>query len=449
MSPRSDGSDVIPAQKLAAEILTVVEKNSISAKSALREYFEEIDVDYRVRGSVHAYVFEVLKRRNFLDFVLEKALGFRNLEDVNTLIRNLLRIGIYEMYFKGVPPPLATDSAVRIAMKIHPRTGGFVNAILRNAENVDVDGELEKLSKTSRKKYLALKYFCPEWYIEIAEKVTSNYEDLLIANLTSTTYVRINTLKISHENGTRNLEKQEITLEETVLPDVFKVISYRKPPTILEGYDREFVIQDFASCLVSFALKPEPGDVIVDLASAPGSKTSHISSIMENSGRIIAVDISKERMERMKARLKRLGVTNVEFVVHDGVRFKYSADKVLLDAPCSSTGSVRHYPSVKWRYSPRMFQFLLKLQRAMIRNSLTIAGEIVYSTCSITFEENEGNLIKLREITEIDWLDLPTGDPGIMRYGEKTFDRADRVVRLYPHIHDTSGFFISRLSPKL
>ncbi len=448
MSSRSDGCDVIPTQKLAAEVLTAVEKNSISAKSALREYFREIDVDYRVRGSVHAYVFEVLKRRNFLDFILERALGFRNLNKVDSFIRNLLRIGVYEMYFKGVPPPLATDSAVRIAVEVNPRAGSFVNAILRNAENVDVDRELEKIRRTSRKKYIALKYFHPEWYVEIAKKVTSSYEDLLIANLSTVTYIRVNTLRISPENAIRNLEKQEVVLEETVLPDVFRVISYRKPLTILDGYDRDFVIQDLASCLVSSALNPEPGDVIVDLASAPGSKTSHISAIMENRGRIIAVDNSKERMERMKIRLKRLGVKNVVFVVHDGAYFKYSADKVLLDAPCSSTGSVRNYPSVKWRYSPKKFKSFLRLQRAMIRNSLTIADEIIYSTCSITFEENEGNLTRLREIAGVRNLDLPMGVPGIRKYGIQTFNDADRVVRLYPHLHDTSGFFISRLFPK-
>jgi len=138
----------------------------------------------------------------------------------------------------------------------------------------------------------------------------------------------------------------------------------------------------------------------------------------------------------------------VEFRVFDGAKFRYEADKVLLDAPCSSTGSVRNYPSVKWRYSPKKFQSLLRLQRRMLENASKIAENVVYATCSITFEENEGNLIKLNDLFNIERLELPIGAPGIKKYGKRVFDFADRVVRLYPHLHNTSGFFISKLSVK-
>ncbi|WP_456370201.1 transcription antitermination factor NusB, partial [Geoglobus sp.] len=111
MLARADGGDVVPTQKLAAEVLQIVEETTISAKEALRRYFLGKKVDYRIRGSVHAYVFEVLKRRNAIDFILQKALGFRDLSSINPFVRNLLRVGVYEMHFKGVHPALATDSA--------------------------------------------------------------------------------------------------------------------------------------------------------------------------------------------------------------------------------------------------------------------------------------------------------------------------------------------------
>ena len=448
MSTRSDGSDVIPTQKLAAEVLEIVEKTNLSAKSVLRDYFKDIEVDYRIRGSVHAYVTEVLKRRNFIDFIFEKALRSGKIKNINLFIRNLIRIGIYEMYFKSVAPALATDSAVRIAKEVSPRVAGFVNAILRNAEKVDVQKELEKLRESSKRRYVALKYFHPVWYVKIAEKIAPNYEALLMANLSQTTYIRINTILTSPENSLRNLEKHGVVLEETLLYEVFRIVSYDKPLTVLEGYERDFVIQDLASCLVSVALNPEPDNIIVDLASAPGSKTGHIASLMENRGKIIAVDNSKERVERMKVRLKRLGVENVEFRIFDGAKFKCKADKALLDAPCSSTGSVRNHPSVKWRYSPEKFQKLVRLQRKMLANASDIADEVVYATCSITFEENEGNLINLNRLFDVERLELPIGMPGIRKYGKRVFDLAERVVRLYPHVHNTSGFFISKLSVK-
>jgi len=445
MLARSDGSDVIPTQKLASEVLVLVEENTISVKEALRRYFEGKNLDYKIRGSVHAYAFEVLKRRNFIDFILEKSLGFRNLSTIKPFIRNLLRIGVYEMYFKGVHPALATDSAVRIAKEISEKSASFVNAILRNAEKVDVEREMRRVKRESRTRYLALKYFHPEWYVRIVERVVEDCEELLKANLRQTTYIRANTLRKSPENVVRLLEKQDVTVEETPLPEVFKVVSYRKPLAILEGYERDFVIQDLASCLVSRALDPQPDEVIADLASAPGSKTSHISAMMENRGRIIAVDNSAERAERMRVRMKRLGVKNVEIHVSDGTKFNAKADKVLLDVPCSSTGSVRSYPSVKWRFDRKKFQSLLKLQQAFLQNSAKIGEEVVYSTCSITFEENEGNLLSTRDIFDVIKLRLPLGIHGIRKYGKRSFKDYKKVVRLYPHIHDTAGFFISKL----
>ena len=448
MLARTDGSNVIPTQKIAAEVLERIEREKISAKEALRQKFSGIEIDYKVRGSIHAYVFETLKRRNLIDFILKKALGFRNLKTINPFLRNLLRIAIYEMFFKNVHPALATDSAVRIAKEISDKAAAFVNAILRNAEKIDVEKELEGVKRKSIRKYLALKYYHPEWFIKFAEKIVDDVEQLLIANLKQTMYIRANTLRKSAENVRRYLERNDVIVEDTVLPEVFKVLAYKRPPTTLEGYERDFVIQDLASCLVSHALNPEKGDVIVDLAAAPGSKTSHIAALMENRGSIIAVDNSSERIEKMKARLKRLGVKNVKVYKADGVKFRAEADKVLVDAPCSSTGALRNYPSIKWRFDYNLFRKTVILQRKMLENSSRIAEDVIYSTCSITFEENEGNLLKLLSIFKIENLDLGFGTAGIRKYKGKVFPYAEKVVRLYPHMHDTAGFFISKLRTK-
>ena len=439
---------MIYTQELAAEVLELVEKTRLSEKEAIKKCLGGKIKDYKIWGSVHAYVFEVLKRRNLIDLIIQKASG-TNPRVINPFLRNLLRVAVYEMFFKNVHPALATDSAVRIAKKIGERAAAFVNAVLRKAENVRIEEELEEIKKTSRRKYLSLKYFHPEWYVKIAEKVVENVEDLLIANLKQTIYVRANTLRKSPENVVRYLEKNGVIVEETILPEVFKVLSYEKPLTTLDRQDRDFVIQDLASCLVSYALNPEAGDVVVDLAAAPGSKTSHIAALMENKGRIIAVDNSKERIERMKARLKKLGVKNVRIHLADGTKFRAEADKVLVDAPCSSTGALRNYPSIKWRFSYELFRKTIILQRKMLRNAARIGDTVVYSTCSITFEENEGNLLKLLDVFKIEDTNLNFGECGIRKFGKKVFPYADKVVRLYPHLHDTTGFFISKLKSKV
>ncbi len=439
---------MIYTQELAAEVLEIVENTKLSEKEAMKKCLKGKINDYKIWGSVHAYVFEVLKRKNLIDLIIQRSSGI-NPRVVNPFLRNLLRVAVYEMFFKNVHPALATDSAVRIAKKISEKAAAFVNAVLRKAENVKIEEELEKIKKSNRRLYLSLRYFHPEWYVKMAEKIVDNVEDLLIANLRQTIYVRANTLRKSPENVRRSLEKNGVIVEETILPEVFKVLSYEKPLTSLEGYDKDFVIQDLASCLVSHALSPEPGDVVVDLAAAPGSKTSHLAALMENRGKIIAVDNSRDRINRMKVRLKKLGVDNVKIYLADGVKFRAEADKVLVDAPCSSTGALRNYPSIKWRFSYELFRKTILLQRKMLRNAAKIGETVVYSTCSITFEENEGNLLKLLDIFKVDDTGLNFGNIGIGKFGSKTFPYADKVVRLYPHIHDTAGFFISKLKSKI
>jgi len=455
MLARPDGSDVtVYTQEIAAEVLQRLEEEIISEKEALRLRFLEEDYDYKIRGSVHAYVMETAKRLNTIDFILQKALRFRKVQDIDPFIRNLLRVGIYEMFYKGIHPALATDSAVRIArLRKGRNAAGLVNAVMRNAEKVNLEREIERLKARNRRKYLALKHFHPEWFVELAEKLFGDgreVEDIMAANLKQTIYVRANTLKASEERVRSYLEREGVVLEETFLPEVFKVITYDKPPAILEGHRKGlYVIQDLASCLVARTLSPEPGDTVLDIAAAPGSKTSHMAALMENRGRIIAVDSSRERLERMKARMKVLGVENVEYVCADGAGFRMLADRVLIDPPCSSTGSLRNYPSVKWRYDRRKYEATIKLQRRMLENAfrnLGDGGTAVYSTCSITFEENEENVLHALKLFRLRDAYIGFGSPGISEFDGKRFPYAEKVVRTYPHVHDTAGFFVARFS---
>jgi 16S rRNA (cytosine967-C5)-methyltransferase len=247
----------------------------------------------------------------------------------------------------------------------------------------------------------------------------------------------------------RYLEENGVTIQETPLPEVFRVVSYVKPPAALEWHGKGYyVIQDLASAFVSHVLNPEPDEIILDLAAAPGSKTSHIAMLMENKGKIVAVDNSADRLERMKSKMKILGVRNVEFRLADGAKFFVGdADKVLVDSPCSSTGTLRTHPCVKWRYDPAKYKATIGIQRKMLKNAfrnLKDGGVAVYSTCSLTFEENEENVLYASNFFRVEEIDT-IGARGIKEFRGKRFPFWDRVVRTYPHMHDCSGFFISKL----
>ncbi len=442
------------SQEIAARVLERVEKETISAKEALRKLLPK-NLDYKIRGSIHAYVFETLKRLNTIDYLINLALINKNTQDLKPFIRNLIRIGVYEMKFKLVHPALATDSIVRIAKsKISPNAAALANAVLRKVENINLDDELDKIKRVNYIKYLSLKYSHPEWFVKYLIDLIGERDAIkfMIANLsTGPVYIRVNELKISMENLKRLLEKEKVLVEETKLPDVLKVVEYEKPLTALDLHEKGYyVIQDIASALVVHILNPEPGDTILDLAAAPGMKTSHIASKMENKGKIIAVDNSPERVRKMMLKLKILGIKNVECKISDGTKFKTNqkVDKVLIDPPCSSTGVFRNYPSVKWRFDEKKFRSTITIQYKMLRNAhrnLDVSGCVVYSTCSIMVEENEDNISKVLDIMKVEKISSPFGDKGIDKFKNKEYKFWRKVIRTFPHKHECSGFFIAKL----
>lgn len=139
---------MVYTQEIAAEVLQLVEETTLSAKEALRIRFSSTKYGQKIRRSVHAYVLEVLKRRNTIDFLINISLRNKNILDLPPFLRNILRIGVYELVFKKVPPPLATDSTVRIA-KNRMGVGGAAlsNAVLRRVEYVNLESKLSKLEK--------------------------------------------------------------------------------------------------------------------------------------------------------------------------------------------------------------------------------------------------------------------------------------------------------------
>ncbi len=438
MSARTDGGNVVPTQEIAAKVLSVVEGEGVSIKTAISRIAR--GYDYKIRGSIHAYTFETMKRLNTIDHYIKSVVS--NFAGIDPFIRNLLRIAVYEMKYKGVHPALATDSAVRIARKRRKKFTALVNAVLRRIENLklpDVDDEI---------KLLSLKFFHPEWFVEYIVELLGREEAvrLMEANLrTHPTYVRVNELKSSIEGVIRYLESSGVELSPTFLPEVFKVEKYERHPASLEWHSEgKYVIQDLASCFVSHVLNPSPDDRIVDLAAAPGMKTSHLAMLMGNEGKIIAIDNSPERVRRMKSKMKLLGVENTEVRLGDGCTFRFEADKTLVDAPCSSTGSYAIHPNVKWSFDPVKFRGTVAVQKKMLKNAISNSTEVVYSTCSILFEENEMNIKNFQILN----LNSPFSF-GIEEFRGERFDEWKKVVRSYPHLHDCNGFFIAKLSGEL
>lgn len=440
----------IISQELVAQILSEIEKTGSSAKSILEKKFKKMGVDDpKIRGLVHAYVFEILKWRKKIDFIINSVLKGSKIEDLDLLLANILRVGVYEMKLKGVNPALATDSAVRLVKKHYGlRRAKFANAVLRFAEEFDEEKALTKLKEKDRIEYLSVKFSHPHWYVEYIIDLLG-YENairLMISNnKPQRYYVRVNQLKTDIDKLKEYLEENNVKVAMTPIPDVLKVLEYEKPITRLEWYKLGyFVIQDLASAYVAHVLEPERGDRILDLAAAPGSKTFHVAHLMENTGEIVAIDYSLERLKKMREKMKILGIRNVKLIHADGMKFKDKKefDKIILDPPCSSSGTYRQFPEVKWLFDEKKIKGVIKVQRAMLRNAyrnLRKEGEMTYSTCSIRVDENEEN-IKYALNLGFELVDYP------FDWGEKGFtDIGNKVFRTFTHINDCNSFFIAKL----
>ena len=243
-------------------------------------------------------------------------------------------------------------------------------------------------------------------------------------------------------------------------------------PEYLAGH---YMLQAASSFLPVIALSPQPNERILDMASAPGGKTSHIAALMHNTGVIFANDANKARTKSLTANIHRLGCKNIVVCSYDGREFPKvlgGFDRVLLDAPCSGTGVISKDPSVKINkvrvipqgsliaktclsQSDRDFMLLSHLQKQLILCAIDsinpdsqTGGYVVYSTCSVTVDENEAVVdYALRKRPNVKLVDagLEFGKEGFTRYRGKIFcDSVKLTRRIYPHVNNMDGFFVAK-----
>jgi NOL1/NOP2/sun family putative RNA methylase len=215
-----------------------------------------------------------------------------------------------------------------------------------------------------------------------------------------------------------------------------------------------YYVQEAASMIPPVVLDPQPGEIVLDVCAAPGSKSSQMAQYMQNKGVLIANDVVGQRLAALGINLQRCGVSNTVVTQMKGERIKgYSFDKVLLDAPCSGTGTIRKsIKTIKW-WNPKTVVSIAGMQKKLILNSFDLlkkGGVMVYSTCSLEPEENEGvvdYLLRNREDAELMdiKLDIKRGSP-ILEFGKEKYDSSvKKCLRLWPQDNDTEGFFVAKL----
>lgn len=276
--------------------------------------------------------------------------------------------------------------------------------------------------------------------------------------------IRCNTLKISPEELLKRLKSKHWSVNQPFkdYPEIMIIENDLAPGEIgrsmehLLGY---YYVQEIASMLPVLALKPKPEELVLDIAAAPGSKTTQIAAAMKNTGTIIANDVNLKRLKILASNMERCGATNGIIIKKDGIalckRLKengFMFDKILVDAPCSGEGTLRSSPITYQMWNPNTIKILSRIQKGLLESALEILkpnGELVYSTCTHAPEENEevvDFVLKEFKDVKIESIKLPIKcRSGITNWQDKNYNNeVQKSCRIYPQDNDTEGFFIAK-----
>ena len=384
---------------LALHLLSRVEEQGAYADRVLAAP-QVSRLEQRDRLFVRELLLGVLRWKLRIDRIIEKNYK-KSLSAIHPEIRNILRLGLFQMMFmNSVPVWAAVDESVRLAKECYGKgVTGLVNAILRRFSR-----EGEPPFPTDSAERLSFEESHPLWLVK---RWIANYGEKTSvsicksANEKHPVFIRAQANRITVGELSSILAEQEFdTSKVTKIPGylmVTKANGLFETPAFNKGL---FTVQDPSSGMASHLLAPEPGETILDLCAAPGGKTTQCAELMRDCGHITAVDVKASRIELVKETVQRLGLTSIACVRDDARTFgrddEIRYDRVLLDAPCSGTGIFSKRPDMKWRLQEKDCELLGSLQRELLQNAANLVkpgGVLVYSTCSLEPEENEENIL--------------------------------------------------------
>jgi len=451
MKPDRLKSRVSPARRAAFEILRRVESTDAYAAVLLAEMPASVakaGLSSEDRGLAQELTFGVLRWRRMLDYFIERYTG-RAVAKLDQPVLLALRLALYQIRcLSRIPHAAAVNEAVNMVRSAGVASAaGMVNGALRNATRHlddlpghEVADPLERAAiEASHPTWILQRWRAPLGDVEAQQLALANNQPPTLA-------FRVNTLGFETDEIIAQLRSDGARARPSeYVPGAYVVDG--GAPAVARAAERGLVyVQDAASQLVALLLEPRSGQRILDLCAAPGSKATHLAALTGDQAWIIAGDVHPHRLATLQDACRRLGIASIDAVALDAARelpisrAASGFDRVLVDSPCSGTGTLRRNPEIKWRLTPGDIPRLAELQLQLLTraaSAVTPGGRLVYSTCSIEPEENE-DVIRLFLARDRRFrVALPDADPALIT--------PDGFVRTWPHRHGMDGFFAAVL----
>ena len=441
------------AWTIAIETLSWMDMRKLSEPLALSKTVKQLGIaDRDAVRLVRVLVSETVRRQNFIEAFVNNIMKPLRLDQLSLGVQAFLRLYVYQTrmarHWSGVNLREAED-IVKLGRSILGwKTLRPIELFLGTLLTQRPEVVYEQKSDAAR---VAINTFHPAWFVEYCFKLLGRREAIALLEseiLPLPTYVRFNTFKAGQKEIAQRLDEDGVELEKADnLAFTYEIKSARQPITKTACFKEGLVcLQDKASSFVAEAANPSDGASIFDVCCAPGVLTASLAQLMENDGRILSLDYSSRRMVSWKSAVTRFGVKIAEPVIADAcssLPFTEEADLIVLDPPCTGTGMFGKLPSSKWRLTQRSVDRMADIQWTMLNKCseyVKSGGNLVYTTLSITVEENE--MLIERFLRWHPDFALTGISP---KMGLSGLRGLDKCQRLYPHVHRCNGLFIAKL----
>lgn len=440
-------------REIALKILYDINEKGAYSNISINKYLEGYELRDVDKAFITGLVYGTVKWRLTIDWIIEQFSSVK-IKKISSWILNILRMGIYQLVFTDkIPVSAAVNESVNLSKKYgHSGSRGYVNGVLRSiARNRDAIKYPDRSGELTR--YLSIKYSHPEWMVNTWIKLYGDEftEDLLANNNEVPDFtVRVNTLRVSKSRLIEVLKEQGMEASDGKFVEEAVVIKNPSSISRLEAFKiGYFQVQDESSMLVAKVLDPRPGELIMDVCSAPGGKSTHIAQLMNNEGVVIARDVHEHKIKLIEDSVRRLGLDIIKAEVFDAAtidkNYIEKADRVLVDAPCTGLGIIRRKPDIKWAKNIEDSKEIIELQKKIIATAsqyVKPGGTLVYSTCTIGPEENE-DVVKWFVSSNIKFTlaDISSLLPAALAGPTAR----DGYLQLFPNRDRIDGFFISKM----